>query len=84
VVDGKYQLGLVAKGKTHPTAITEEGGKTYDIGRVLAHEMGHALALSDEPANDSALMYPYVSRAVSLSTSPADDGPRTRRETEPS
>jgi hypothetical protein len=72
VLNGKYQLGLVAKGTTHP-ALTDAGGQTYDIGRVLAHEMGHALALSDEPADDSALMYPYVSRAVSLSTTPAGD-----------
>ncbi|MDB5219521.1 MAG: hypothetical protein JWO86_7448 [Myxococcaceae bacterium] len=73
VLNGKYQLGLVAKGTTHPTAITDPGGETYDIGRVLAHEMGHALALSDEPADVSALMYPYVSRAVSLATAPSDD-----------
>ena len=69
VLNGKYQLGLVQKGTTHPTAITDPGGEIYDIDRVLAHEMGHALALSDEPADTSALMYPCVSRAVALATS---------------
>lgn len=73
VLNGKYHLGSVANGTTHPAAVTEPGGETYDIGRVIAHEMGHALALSDEYANKSALMNPYVPRGVALATSPGDD-----------
>lgn len=73
VLNGKYDLGSVAKGTTHPVATADPGGETYDVGRILAHEMGHALALSDEPADKAALMYPYVARAVALATSPGDD-----------
>ncbi len=35
--------------------------------------LGHALGLSDEPAQKTALMYPYVARASALPTSPATD-----------
>lgn len=73
VLNGKYELGTVAKGTTHPETSSESDGKTYDIGRVVAHEMGHGLALSDEPAKPAALMYPYVPREVAMATAPGDD-----------
>ena len=63
VLNGKYELGTV----------DGAGVATYDIGRVLAHEMGHALALSDEPERKDALMYPYVPRAKVLSAAPGTD-----------
>jgi hypothetical protein len=73
VLNGKYELGTVGKGTTHPTTDGLPEGKTYDIGRVVAHEMGHGLALSDELAKPAALMYPYVPREVVMATAPSDD-----------
>jgi hypothetical protein len=73
VLNGKYELGTVGKGTTHPKTDGLPDGQTYDIGRVVAHEMGHGLALSDEPAKPAALMYPYVPREVVMATSPSDD-----------
>lgn len=73
VLNGKYELGTVGTGTTHPKTESGSDGKTYDIGRVVAHEMGHGLALSDELAKPAALMYPYVPRQVVMATSPSDD-----------
>jgi hypothetical protein len=73
VLNGKYRLGSVAKGTTHSSAISDPDGEAYDIARVVAHEMGHALALSDEYADTSALMNPYVPRGVALPSSPTGD-----------
>lgn len=65
VLNGKYRLGLVE----------DETTDTYDVNRVIAHEMGHALGLSDELGldSDSALMYPYVPRDKVLAKTPASD-----------
>lgn len=73
ILNGKYELGTIDAAMPAPTTADERGAETYDIGRVLAHEMGHALALSDEPARKDALMYPYVPRAKVLSASPGTD-----------
>lgn len=47
--------------------------ETYDIARVVAHETGHGLGLSDEPARPEAVMYPFVAPATLSRTSPATD-----------
>jgi predicted small integral membrane protein len=73
ILNGKYDLGTIDASLPAPVSLEDRGAETYDIGRVLAHEMGHALALSDEPANEDALMYPYVARAKSLRAAPASD-----------
>jgi len=79
LLNGNYPLGIVTPPAAHPTSVEGAAsvpvaaGATYDVARVLAHEMGHALALSDELADTSALMYPYVPRGVVLATSPAAD-----------
>src|SRR4051812_19707819 len=37
-------------------AIGSGGDETYDVRRIVAHEMGHGLGLSDEPTQKDALM----------------------------
>jgi len=71
VLNGRYAFGPVTVDAVGAAARADA---TYDVGRVLAHEMGHALGLSDEPALKDALMYPYVphSRAL-LAALAADD-----------
>lgn len=64
VLNGKFKLG-----KVNGTAEPDE----YDVNRVVAHEMGHALGLSDEPSHEDALMFPYVAPASVLPTAPASD-----------
>jgi hypothetical protein len=69
VLNGKYHFAPIVN-----DAHDKHDEPTYDIGRVMAHEMGHALGLSDELADVDALMYPYIPRSRSLATSPrADD-----------
>ncbi|MDB4941429.1 MAG: hypothetical protein JWP97_963 [Labilithrix sp.] len=67
VLNGKYKLGVVGDHGSD--------AQTYDVRRVIAHEMGHALGLSDELTLDaeSALMYPYVPRDKVLAVTPASD-----------
>lgn len=67
VLSGRYRFGPIDVGGKH------EASDTYDVARVIAHEMGHALALSDEPANKEALMYPFVERARALRATPTSD-----------
>ena len=74
VLNGHYKLGRVDPSAKHPSSEAEGDASVYDVDRVVAHEMGHALALSDELANEDALMYPFVARARSLRATPdADD-----------
>jgi len=63
VINGKYRFGA--------PSIKDES--TYDIGRVVSHEMGHALGLSDEPSHEEVIMFPYVAPARVLSTAPTAD-----------
>ena len=73
ILNGKYDLGTIHAALPAPGRADDPGATTYDIGRVLAHEMGHALALSDEPEHPEALMYPYVARAQALRAAPGSD-----------
>lgn len=66
VINGKYAYQVSQKA-TPKSPI-------YDVRRVATHEIGHALGLSDEPANKTAVMYPYVeSAARSGPTAPTSD-----------
>lgn len=64
VLNGKFKLGRIK---------SDGDADAYDINRVVAHEMGHALGLSDEPGQDDALMFPYVAPASVLLAAPASD-----------
>ncbi len=74
VLNGRYELGRVDPSAKRPSTDAEDDASVYDVDRVVAHEMGHALGLSDELANEDALMYPFVPRAAVLRATPdADD-----------
>ncbi len=73
VLNGRYQLGTIDAAAAAPTAADDPGAETYDVRRILAHEMGHALGLSDELARKDALMYLYVARATALPAAPGAD-----------
>lgn len=69
VVNGRYRLARDAAAAGQ----VGEGADHYDVQRVLAHEIGHALGLSDEPAHDDALMFPFVPPNVAVAAIPGDD-----------
>jgi len=76
VVNGAYRFAAppgAAAGSTGSTAASSPPAPSYDVGRVLAHEMGHALGLSDEPGREDALMYPYVQPSLAMDAAPASD-----------
>ncbi len=52
-------------------AIAEEDAR-FDVGWVLAHEMGHALGLGDDPSEAAALMYPYVAPDLAGPVAPTE------------
>ncbi len=73
VLNGRYKLGRVDPSAERPSSEAESEASVYDVERVVAHEMGHALALSDELTNEDALMYPFVARARILRATPGPD-----------
>jgi hypothetical protein len=73
VLNGLYPFAPVSGSESHRRGGEEAAADPYDVRRVIAHEMGHALGLSDERALPDALMYPFVSRDVPLSASPGPD-----------
>ena len=73
VLNGRYKLGRVDPSRERPSSDADADALPYDVERVVAHEMGHALALSDELTNADALMYPFVERARVLRATPGAD-----------
>jgi hypothetical protein len=73
VLNGAYRFAPMPAGTACDDVIEWGAAEPYDIRRVLAHELGHALGLGDEPAHREALMYPYLARAVAVPASPAAD-----------
>ncbi len=73
VLNGKYRFAKLANEAAKIAEHSTSSIAKYDIGRVAAHEMGHALGLSDEFAIPNVLMYPFVSKSRVLSALPAPD-----------
>jgi hypothetical protein len=80
VMNGRFKLAAITGsdgGGEHDDDRDDEHDakttKTYDIGRIAAHEMGHALGLGDEPGRTDAIMYPFVAPEKALRASPATD-----------
>ena len=74
VMNGKYPLGVVdASDAGLSTKTAGSKDVVYDVRRVMAHEMGHALGLGDELGKDTSLMYPYVPSDTTLLAKPASD-----------
>ncbi|MBS2012049.1 MAG: matrixin family metalloprotease [Deltaproteobacteria bacterium] len=76
VLNGKFKLARFDKdseGDDDDESESRRDRSTYDLNRVVAHEMGHALGLSDEPDHGEALMYPFVAPAEPVSATPSSD-----------
>ncbi len=77
VLNGAYDLQALAAGHEHTGAAQDEHdatpGETFDVRRIAAHELGHALGLADAPGEAGALMYPFVAPGAALPSSPTVD-----------
>jgi hypothetical protein len=82
VIDGKYpfaDLPASARHDASATPLSLEGGaavteaQAFDLTHVIAHEAGHALGLRDEPADTSAMMYPFTFAMDASVRAPAAD-----------
>ena len=73
VLNGKYPLGVVDDSTTSAQNKGARDDIVYDVKRVMAHEVGHALGLGDELGKSTSLMYPYVPSDTTLMAKPASD-----------
>ncbi|MBX3189795.1 MAG: matrixin family metalloprotease [Labilithrix sp.] len=77
VINGTYRFS--SKSALAPAAAQGADDDGYDLSRVLAHEVGHALGLRDEPAIPEALMYPVLQRVRRAGVEPSADDLRGLR-----
>ncbi len=70
LVNGAFSFAVLEEPRS---LLPERTAPVYDIGWVVAHEMGHALGLADEPENSDATMYPYVGGGGPLRSGPRLD-----------
>jgi Matrixin len=72
-------LSAAARASPNSPLVSTEGGsvtspsQVFDLTHVSAHEVGHALALADEPNNEAALMYPYTRAGDASVRAPGSD-----------
>ncbi|MBX3187079.1 MAG: matrixin family metalloprotease [Labilithrix sp.] len=68
VLNGRYRFSAIDD--VSPAASGQD--RPHDLARAMAHEVGHALGLADEPRYEASLMYPVAARAA-RSTPAKDD-----------